>query len=112
MTHVTPDAKAKKAAYDATRYAARKAAGLCITCDEPALTPYVSCLGCLVRVASAATREHMRLVYTSQPQVHLDRPEALAYDGPQVAHCRAWHAVTALPWRCPTCGNVVLGETP
>lgn len=28
---------------------------------------------------------------------------------PLLAHCNAWHAVTAMPWRCPACGYT-LGE--
>lgn len=27
----------------------------------------------------------------------------------EIAHCNAWHAVTALPWHCPSCGYI-LGE--
>ena len=29
---------------------------------------------------------------------------------PAIAHCGAWHPITAVPVRCGTCGVVVLGE--
>ena len=34
-----------------------------------------------------------------------DIPEAM------IAHCGQWHVVHTLPWRCPTCAQVVLEST-
>lgn len=27
--------------------------------------------------------------------------------GPAIAHCGAWHPLTALPWWCPQCGALL-----
>ena len=67
-----------------------------------------------------ALRAHYR--QANQPQLvaaltrQLDRPEAQQIHpevpGPMLAHCAAWHAIEALPWRCPRCGEWVAQTTP
>lgn len=52
--------------------------------------------------------EHGRAIYCA-PQcairAHADKRYAHA---PQIAHCGIWHAITALPMRCPLCAQSIL----
>lgn len=41
------------------------------------------------------------------PRLHESNDCAPDIPGPAVAHCGAWHPLTALPWWCPVCGDCV-----
>lgn len=96
-------------------YAARKARGVCRAhATRPAAPGHVYCTDCLDRMTTPATRDHMHLVHAHLPGrgETTDRAAVREYAGPQIAHCGQWHAVTALPWRCPVCDTLVLSEVP
>ena len=94
----------------AARYAAHKAAGICPGHPGRRVMPgYARCAECLDHFTLPATRDHMRVVRAAQPHT-MDRAALREYTGPQIAHCGAWHDVTALPFICPTCHTTVLSE--
>ena len=91
---MTPD---ERRAYHAHYYAARKAAGVCVSCGDPILVPgatrYDPC--CIKRAAAVAA---------FAPVARFQRHEA---PGPnRVGHCGVFWDATTLPVTCGRCGWV------
>jgi len=101
-----------------TTYDSRKAAGLCGLCGaRPPHPGYVCCDPCRLREAlrkdaSLTVDEwHRRETLRCQAPFVTRLPgTVMRIPGPAVGHCGRWHAITALPVRCGTCGAVALEE--